>query len=236
MTKYLFALCCLVLFSLGGCATTTSSGIDPFELTNRRINAFNENLDQKVVKPVATTYKDYTPEFIQRGVGNFFGNLRDLWSTVNNGLQLKPKETLETGVRVLVNSTIGIYGLIDFATPIGFQRHSADFGQTLGYWGTPSGPYLVLPILGPSTVRDASALLVDRQGDLLGQVHPIITRNQGTVLRLIDKRSSYIGYDDRLDEMALDKYTFVRDAYLQRRASQTRRGAGSDEDAASKVE
>lgn len=234
MTKYLFALCCLVFISLGGCATTTSSGIDPFELTNRRINAFNENLDQKVVKPVATTYKDYTPEFIQRGVGNFFGNLRDLWSTVNNGLQLKPKETLETGVRVLVNSTIGIYGLIDFATPIGFQRHSADFGQTLGYWGTPSGPYLVLPILGPSTVRDASALLVDRQGDLLGQVHPIITRNQGTVLRLIDKRSSYIGYDDRLDEMALDKYTFVRDAYLQRRAAQTRRGAGSDEDDASK--
>ena len=231
LIKFLSLSLCSTTFFLLGCASGgVAANPDPFEMTNRRINVFNEGLDEKIVRPIASTYKDYSPEIVQQGIGNFFGNLKDIWSFVNNGLQLKPKETLETGARVLVNSTVGIYGLFDFATPMGVQRHSADFGQTLGYWGTPAGPYLVLPLLGPSTVRDTAALLVDRQGDLLNSVHPIVTRNQGTVLRAVDKRASYIGMDDRLSEMALDKYTFVRDAYLQRRAAQVRRGPPPEDD------
>jgi phospholipid-binding lipoprotein MlaA len=179
---------------------------------------------------VAKSYQDYTPNLLQTTVKNFFGNLRDVWSVVNNGLQLKPKETLETGARVVVNSTVGLYGLIDVGTHVGLQRYTADFGQTLGYWGMPSGPYVVLPLLGPSTARDTAALLVDRHGDPWGQINPVASRNQGIALRLVDKRAQFLGMDDRLNEVALDKYSFVRDAYLQKRRAEVRRGPPSDVD------
>ena len=222
----------LVLFALlamTGCASTLGGNpLDPFEATNRRVDAFNEKLDQAVLKPVALTYHDYTPSILQTTVQNFFGNLRDVWSVVNNGLQLKPKETVETGMRVAVNSVLGLYGLMDVGTPLGLQKHPADFGQTLGYWGMPAGPYVVLPLLGPSTVRDAAALLVDQQGDPWGYINPVASRNQGTALRLVDKRAQFLGFDDRLNEMVLDKYSFVRDAYLQKRRSQVRRGPPTD--------
>jgi phospholipid-binding lipoprotein MlaA len=215
--------------AMTGCASTSGgNSLDPFETTNRRINAFNDSVDQAVLRPVAKTYFDYTPTLLQTTVQNFFGNLRDVWSVVNNGLQLKPKETVETGMRVAVNSVIGLYGLLDVGTPLGLQKHPADFGQTLGYWGMPAGPYVVLPLLGPSTVRDTAALLVDRQGDLWGYINPVASRNQGTVLRLVDKRAQYVGLDDRLNEMVLDKYSFVRDAYLQKRRAQMRRGPPTD--------
>jgi phospholipid-binding lipoprotein MlaA len=217
---------CLVM---SGCASTSGGNpLDPFEATNRRIDAFNNNVDQAVLRPVAKTYFDYTPTVLQTTVQNFFGNLRDVWSVVNNGLQLKPKETVETGMRVAVNSVIGLYGLMDVGTPLGLQKHPADFGQTLGYWGMPAGPYVVLPLMGPSTVRDTAALLVDRQGDPWGYINPVASRNQGSVLRLVDKRAQFLGFDDRLNEMVLDKYSFVRDAYLQKRRAQVRRGPPPD--------
>ena len=217
--------------AMTGCASTSGGNpLDPFEATNRRIDAFNDNVDQAVLRPVAKTYRDYTPNLLQTTVQNFFGNLRDVWSVVNNGLQLKPKETVETGVRVAINSVVGLYGLLDVGTPLGLQKHPADFGQTLGYWGMPAGPYVVLPLMGPSTVRDAAALLVDSQGDPWGYINPVASRNQGTVLRLVDKRARFLGMDDRLNEMALDKYSFVRDAYLQKRQAETRRGPPTDAD------
>jgi len=220
-----------LLLALVGCASTSGGNpLDPFEATNRKIDAFNESVDQAVLKPVAKSYQDYTPHLLQSTVKNFFGNLRDVWSVVNNGLQLKPKETAETGARVVVNSIIGLYGLIDVGTPMGLQRHTADFGQTLGYWGMPSGPYVVLPLLGPSTARDTAALLLDRHGDLWGQINPVASRNQGIALRLVDKRSQFLGMDDRLTEVALDKYSFLRDAYLQKRRAEVRRGPPSDVD------
>ena len=216
---------------LTGCASTSGGNpLDPFETTNRRIDTFNDSVDQAVLRPVAKTYFDYTPTVLQTTVQNFFGNLRDVWSVVNNGLQLKPKETVETGMRVAVNSVIGLYGLMDVGTPLGLQKHPADFGQTLGYWGMPAGPYVVLPLLGPSTVRDTAALLVDRQGDPWGYINPVASRNQGSVLRLVDKRAQFLGFDDRLNEMVLDKYSFVRDAYLQKRRAQVRRGPPTDEE------
>jgi len=215
LTSILRLCLAILLLALVGCASTSGGNpLDPFETTNRKIDAFNESVDQAVLKPVAKSYQDYTPNLLQTTVKNFFGNLRDVWSVVNNGLQLKPKETAETGARVVVNSIIGLYGLIDVGTPLGLQRYTADFGQTLGYWGMPSGPYVVLPLLGPSTARDTAALLVDRHGDPWGQINPVASRNQGIALRLVDKRAQFLGMDDRLNEVALDKYSFVRDAYL----------------------
>ena len=220
-----------VLLTLVGCASTSGGNpLDPFEATNRKIDAFNDSVDQAVLRPVAKSYKDYTPDLLQTTVKNFFGNLRDMWSVVNNGLQLKPKETVETGMRVVVNSIIGLYGLLDVGTPMGLQRHTADFGQTLGYWGMPSGPYVVLPLLGPSTVRDTAALVVDQRGDPWAQINPVTSRNEGIALRLVDKRAQFLGMDDRLNEVALDKYSFVRDAYLQKRRAEVRRGPPSDAD------
>lgn len=218
-----------------GCASVEGHGkldLDPFETTNRRVSEFNDSVDRSLLRPVATTYKKAVPDIVQDGVHNFFGNLTDIWSTANNALQLKPLETAETGLRTAVNTVFGIYGLIDWGTRVGLQRHNADFGQTLGYWGVPSGPYLVLPIFGPSNVRDAAGLWVDSQENQWSKVTPTASRYSGTAVRVIDKRAEYLGLDRQLDEVALDKYAFIRDAYVQRRLAQTRRGkpAASDGD------
>ncbi|MEN9688547.1 MAG: hypothetical protein RI998_544 [Pseudomonadota bacterium] len=223
----LLAVCSL------GCASVEGQGklaIDPFETTNRRVSAFNEQLDQNLVKPVATTYQQSVPGFIQDGVHNFFGNLGDIWSTANNALQLKPMETAETGLRTAINTVFGVYGLIDWGSRLGLQRHNADFGQTLGYWGVPSGPYIVLPLLGPSNVRDTVGLVVDAQENKWAQVTPDSARYSGTAVRVVDKRAEFLGMDKQLDEVALDKYSFIRDAYVQRRLAQTRRGKPGADD------
>ena len=225
-------LLCLSLLSVG-CASVPGQGLnpqDPFETTNRRVSDFNDSLDRSLLKPVATHYKKTVPEVMQDGVHNFFGNLTDIWSTANNALQLKPMETAETGLRVAVNSVFGIYGLIDWGTRLGLQRHNADFGQTLGYWGVPAGPYVVLPIFGPSNVRDTLGLVVDMDQNLWANVDPTATRYSGTALRVIDKRAEFLGMDKQLDQVALDKYAFIRDAYVQRRKAQTRRGAAYKDD------
>ena len=222
----------LTLLSVG-CASVPGQGLnpqDPFETTNRRVSDFNDSVDRSLLKPVATQYKKVVPEVLQDGVHNFFGNLTDIWSTANNALQLKPMETAETGLRAAVNSVFGLYGVIDWGTRLGLQRYNADFGQTLGYWGVPAGPYVVLPVLGPSNVRDTVGVAVDIQENLWANVTPTATRYSGTAVRVIDKRAEYLGMDHQLDQVALDKYAFIRDAYLQRRKAQTRRGAADKDE------
>ena len=203
---------------LAGCASDPAANPkDPFEATNRRVSAFNDQVDTNLVRPVAVTYKNNVPDPLQQGVTNFFGNLKDIWSTANNGLQGKPMEASETGLRVAVNSVFGVFGIFDVATWAGIQRRSADFGQTLGIWGVPSGPYMVLPLFGPSNVRDTVGWAVDNNYDLWYGVEPLGLKYSGTALRLVDKRTSLLGLDKSLNEVALDKYSFIRDAYFQRR-------------------
>ncbi len=203
---------------LGGCAVSPSAlPHDPWEPFNREVTGFNENLDKAVLKPVATVYQNVAPALVRQGVSNFFANVSDVWSLVNNVLQLKPKESVETLFRVGVNTTMGLGGLIDVATELRLARHREDFGQTLGYWGVPTGPYLVLPLLGPSTLRDSLAMPVDRQVDLVGNLSQVPLRNSLTTLRIIDTRADFLQVGNLLDDAALDKYSFTRDAYLQRR-------------------
>lgn len=216
--RILSVLCLAVLVT--GCATAPqTSARDPWEGFNRSVYQFNEKVDLVVVKPVAEVYQNITPQPVRTGVKNFFGNLSDVWSTVNSALQLKPAQTLDNLLRVLINSTLGLYGVLDIATEIQLERHTEDFGQTLGHWGVPSGPYLVLPLMGPSTLRDTASLSVDTQGNLARQLEHVPTRNSLLFTSAVDKRARYLGAGERLDELALDKYIFVRDVYLQKRLS-----------------
>ena len=204
--------------ALAGCATGPNADPrDPIEPFNRGVYKFNDAIDTAVFKPVATAYRDATPELIRRGVGNFFANLEDIWSFVNNALQFKGQAAGDSLARFGMNTFIGVGGIFDVASDLSIEKHARDFGQTLGYWGVAPGPYLVLPLLGPSSLRDAVALPVDMAGDLVSQVAHIPTRNSAKVIRIIDNRSEFLRAGDMLDEIALDKYSFIRDAYLQRR-------------------
>jgi phospholipid-binding lipoprotein MlaA len=206
----------LALALLQGCAIGPNPR-DPFEPFNRGVTRFNDGLDEALVKPVAQAYQSVLPSPVRTGVNNFFGNLSDVWSFVNNVLQAKPQAAVDSFMRVGVNTLIGLGGVLDWATPMGIERHREDFGKTLGRWGMASGPYLVLPVLGPSTVRDAAALVVDAKGDLVLQVDNVPVRNSLYALRAVDLRASLLRAGDVLDQAALDKYSFTRDAYLQRR-------------------
>lgn len=193
---------------------------DPLEGFNRAMFSFNDTVDTAVVKPVAQAYRAATPSFVQTGIGNFFSNIGDVWNAVNNLLQGRVNDGVTDVMRFAVNTTIGIGGLIDIGSAAGMPKHNEDFGQTLGRWGVKSGPYLVLPVLGPSTVRDALATPVDMRGDLWYYKRPMYIKNIGSVVRLVDKRASVLDAGSLLEEAALDKYVFFRDAYLQRRAGQ----------------
>jgi len=219
------------LLGVMGCASGPNvNSKDPIEPLNRKIHSFNESVDDAVIKPVATTYRNYTPEPFQYLIKNFFGNLRDVWSTANNAFQLKPAETAEDGARVLINTFLGIYGLIDLATPMGIERHNEDFGQTLGYWGVPSGPYIVLPLLGPSTLRDTVAMPVDTEGNLVRHINHVPTRNSAYATNLVDQRAGLLNVSKQVDDLALDKYSFVRDAFLQKRLNDVYDGNPPDTD------
>lgn len=196
---------------------------DPLEGFNRLMFNFNDSVDQNVLQPVARVYRDTTPGFFQTAVSNFFGNIGDVWSAVNNILQGKVGDGMSDVMRVAVNSTFGLGGMIDIASPAGLQKHKEDFGQTLGVWGVPSGPYIVLPMLGSSTLRDTAAMPVDMKADLWSYKEPVYIRNSGTVLKLVDKRASVLDAGTLLEEAALDKYVFIRDAYLQKRANDIRK-------------
>lgn len=222
LIHYLFLSVMISL--LAGCATGPNANPqDPLEPWNRGVFRFNEGLDQVVLKPVATAYQDVIPSPVRTGVGNFFGNLRDLWSAVNAALQLRPQEALENFMRFNVNTFLGFAGVLDIATEMQIPRTSLDFGHTLGHWGVPSGTYLVLPVLGPSSVRDTAGMFVDQQGDLVSQgVDHVPTRNTLQGVRIIDTRAGLLSATDMLDQIALDKYSFMRDGYLKRRQSQIR--------------
>jgi phospholipid-binding lipoprotein MlaA len=224
------ALLALVLLT-SGCATGPNANPkDPLEPMNRSISAFNDTLDDNVLKPVATGYRDYTPELVQTGVSNFFRNLSDVLSTVNNGLQLKGRDTAESFMRVVVNTVFGIYGVFDVATPIGLERHPEDFGQTLGYWGVPDGPYLVLPVFGPSTVRDSAVLPIEFSLDPVNNHNDGSERNVAVVTRIVDKRASLLKTTSLLSGAAIDKYSFTRDGYLQFRRNQVFDGNPPDDE------
>jgi len=220
----------LGLALLGGCATGPNANpADPFEPYNRGMTTFNDNVDKAVLKPVATLYRDVTPQPVRTGAGNFFANLGDAWSFVNNLLQLRGREAYDSMVRLSVNSVLGLGGLLDIASEMGVERHRQDFGLTLGHWGVPTGPYLVLPLLGPSTVRDTAALSADLfVGDVVTYVSDVPWRNSLYVLRFVDKRASLLSATSVLEAAALDPYSFTRDAYLQLRAGPA--VEGSDEE------
>jgi len=202
---------------LGGCATTgVSTQRDPLEPFNRSVFAFNEKADALVLKPVATVYRDAVPSPVRVGVNNFFMNLGDAWSAMNSALQLRAQDTAENFMRFSVNTVFGFAGLLDIASELNIERHRSDFGMTLARWGVPAGPYLVLPLLGPSTVRDTAALRVDTL-DLIGGLSDARSRVTLRSLRLIDTRSQLLRAQTMLDDVALDRYIFVRDVYLQRR-------------------
>lgn len=197
---------------------------------NRSVASFNDKVDDNVLKPVASGYRNVVPDLVQTGVRNVFNNLADIWSTVNNLLQLKPMNTAESLGRVIVNTVFGIYGIFDVATYLKLERHPEDFGQTLGYWGVPNGPYLVLPLFGPSTLRDGASLPVDFAVSPTQYINDIPTRNQVFALRLVSKRAELLKSGNMLEEASIDKYSFTRDAYLQYRRSQIYDGNPPDEE------
>ena len=204
--------------TLSACASSGNPR-DPLEGYNRAMFKFNDKVDEVALKPVATAYKNVLPSFVQTGVSNFFGNLSDVWSAANNLAQGKGEAGLQDIVRVTMNSTFGILGLIDIASQAGVPKHNEDFGQTLGWYGVNPGPYVVLPLLGPSTMRDTVALPADIVGDPWRYKDPSNVRNIGTVTRVIDKRAAYLDATNLMEAAALDRYEFIRDGYLQARES-----------------
>ena len=211
------------VMALGGCASGGPNGVtrDPWEKFNRGVASFNEVADSVVLKPVATAYVAVMPPLVRTGVSNFMGNLGDLWSGINSALQLKPQNALENFFRFGVNSTLGLLGVLDVAGEMNLERHREDFGQTLGRWGVGTGPYLVLPLLGPSTLRDAiSAFTLDRRGNAISYIEPAATRDALYVLKAVDARANVLRASGVLDAAALDKYTFSRDVYLQFRRAE----------------
>jgi len=206
---------------LAGCATGPDANPrDPLEPFNRGVYRFNDAVDTAVVKPVATAYVEVTPQPVRTGVSNFFSNLGDLWSTFNALFQLRPKEAGENLMRFSVNTVFGLGGVLDIASEAGIPRTKIDFGQTMGRWGVPSGPYVVLPFLGPSSVRDTGGLVVDLAADPLNQLDNKANRNALWALEVVDIRAGLLGATNVLEEAALDKYSFTRDLYLNRRQSQ----------------
>lgn len=194
---------------------------DPFESWNRKVFSFNEAIDTAVLKPVAQAYKDVVPEYVRGLIENAFGNIADAWSTVNHLLQGKFESSLQMGFRVATNSVLGFGGLLDIGSEIGLEKQPEDFGQTLGHWGMPSGPYVVLPVLGPSTVRDTAALPVDMQASPTALIDDTRAKLLTvTLVQIVSTRASLLGATRVLDDVALDKYSFLRDAYLARRQNQ----------------
>jgi phospholipid-binding lipoprotein MlaA len=217
-----------------GCASIPAgverSPHDPWESFNRSVFEFNEGLDAYVLKPVVTGYRFVLPEFVRDGIYNFFSNYSDIYTALQNLLQGKPGNAFSDLMRVVVNTTFGLGGLIDMATPGGLPKHKEDWGQTFGVWGIPSGPYVVLPFFGPSNVRDTFGTAADLESDYLFRLLPdVALRNSLTGLRVVNARNTYYEAGDLLDGAALDKYSFVRDAYIQRRQYQINEGRDDEE-------
>jgi len=213
---------------LGGLLALASAGValadenlhDPYEGFNRAMYSVNEGIDKAIAKPLGQAYDKVVPLPLKAGVGNFFGNASDLWIGANSAMQGK---FLDAGLdvsRLLINSTIGIFGLFDVASELGLEKHEEDFGQTLAVWGVADGGYLYWPIIGPRTVRDTAGWGVDTYADVVQYIRPVTVRNGAVALRFVDIRASLLPADKVVEEAALDKYAYVRDAYLQRRRNQ----------------
>ncbi|MBI3147121.1 MAG: VacJ family lipoprotein [Betaproteobacteria bacterium] len=216
-------LCFAVALLTGACATGPHRA-DPFEPMNRVIFEFNEASDKAIMKPIAQGYVEITPAPARTAINNFFGNLQDVVSFVNDLLQGKGAKAANDFSRVALNSSFGLLGLLDIASAAGIERGEEDFGQTLGAWGMGPGPYLVLPFFGPSNVRDGVGLVVDAQVYPLGYIESVPERNSATALRLVNARANLLPAEKLMEQAALDKYTFLRGAYSQRRQSQVHDG------------
>jgi phospholipid-binding lipoprotein MlaA len=216
----------LLAWLAAGCTAMTdrAEAYDPWEGLNRKTFAFNDALDRAVMKPIAQGYQKVTPAFAREGVNNFYGNLEDIGTSLNNLLQGKIGEGLSDAGRVVVNSVLGVFGLWDVATPMGLEKHEEDFGQTLGKWGVAPGPYFVIPLLGPSTVRDAPARAVD-PARFYNDYLPDRVYWSWWGLDKVRTRANLFKAEGVLDEAALDKYSFIRDAWWQRRRNQVYDGS-----------
>lgn len=209
-----------LLLTAAGCATTNGGDArDPIEGFNRAIYSFNDGFDQAIAKPVATAYRDVLPAPVRGWVRNFFANIADLWIGANNLLQGKPADTVTDWARFAFNSTFGIFGLNDVASEMGLEKHDEDFGQTLGRWGVGDGAYVVWPFLGSSTVRDSMGLIPDIHFDPVLRHKPKGVRYFMAGTRGVGKRADLLDASRIMEEAALDKYVFQRDAHLQRRRS-----------------
>lgn len=215
--------CVALVLALQGCATAPAgsapSAADPIESWNRSVFAFNEALDENAIKPVAKGYAEVVPSMVRTGVTNFYANFRDAWSAVNSVLQGKIGNGISNAMRVGTNTFLGLGGLLDWATELRIDRYPEDFGQTLGVWGFGDGPYVVWPLLGPSTVRDSFGLPLD-----MAVTPGFLIEDTGagiglSLLNVVNTRANLLNATGILDDAVLDKYTFVRDGYLQRRRS-----------------
>ena len=225
MTKRMFSTACaaVILSVLTGCATTADNPKDPYEGFNRAMFTVNEGIDV-VVKPVAQGYDAAAPLPVKAGVGNFFGNIYEVWTAFNNFLQGKGGQGLSDVGRVLVNTTIGIGGVFDVASEMGLEKHTEDFGQTLGKWGVDDGPYFYWPLIGPRTTRDTFGWMVDSYADPVWRIDDVPLRNTLATVRFVDLRASLLPTDKIVDQAAFDKYNYIRDAYLQNRRSEINDG------------
>ncbi len=217
----LLALACGACATLGGGGEKKTAGqrADPWEGLNRKVYSFNETIDTAVLKPVATAYTNVVPQPVRRGVSNFLGNFGDAWSAVNNFMQGKVTNGFQDVIRVGTNTVFGLGGLFDVASEFGLDRQSEDLGQTLGRWGMAPGPYIVWPLFGPSTLRDSMALPLDRAVSPALVFRTDFARAAVFGISVIDERVGLLGATRMLDDIALDKYVFARDAFLQRRQS-----------------
>jgi phospholipid-binding lipoprotein MlaA len=236
MRKIKVAILLCSITAIVGCASIPAgsqpSPHDPWESFNRSVFEFNEGLDAYLLKPVVAGYRFVLPEFVREGIYNFFSNYSDIYTALYNLLQGKPGFAFNDLMRVVVNTTMGLGGLLDLATPGGLEKHKEDWGQTLGVWGVPAGPYVVLPFFGPSNVRDTVGTVADLESDYLFRLLPdVALRNSITGLRVVNARNTYYEAGDLLDGAAIDKYTFMRDAYIQRRAYQINEGRDEEEPA-----
>lgn len=228
-----YVLLCMAAM-LVGCASIPAgvepSPHDPWESFNRSVFEFNEGLDAYLLKPVVAGYRFVLPEFVREGIYNFFSNYGDIYNVAYNLLQGKPGYAFSDLMRVVVNTTMGLGGFIDLATPGGLEKHKEDWGQTLGVWGVPAGPYVVLPFFGPSNLRDTFGTVADLESDYLFRLLPnVALRNSITGLRVVNARNTYYEAGDLLDGAAIDKYSFMRDAYIQRREYQINEGRDDEE-------
>jgi phospholipid-binding lipoprotein MlaA len=215
----------MVAVAVSGCASLPAGHApderDPWERYNRAVYQFNDSVDRAVIKPVAEVYRDYFPDLFKFLLGNFFSNLKDVATTVHHLAQGKPAQAGESASRVLFNTTIGFFGLGDPASEMGFNKSSEDFGQTFGVWGAQPGPYVVLPLLGPSTVRDTIGLGFDMSFDPAKEaIESGSERSAANALIVIDRRASLLQAEGTLDAISFDRYAGFRNAFLARRLSQ----------------